>query len=278
VDIAPPRLRTDTAGEERFDLIVGADGIGSVVRNRLDPGFTPRYLGYVAIRGLVPRRELPPGLPDETAVLFDDAMAKVLLEDEHVTLYGLPGGDEPLNWMWYMNFPGEQLPRLLTDRSGVYHRWSMPARALPPATDAELRALARERLPPWLAKLVVATETLFLQPVYAGFARRVAGSGLALVGDAAHLAVPHVGGGVTLALQDGLALAEVLAAGDEDRDETLDRWAAARQAANTPRLEFAMRLGLSLQTPGKDWENWSPADFHGWWSKLLADAPADASR
>jgi 2,6-dihydroxypyridine 3-monooxygenase len=274
----PPGLRTDRYGEERFDFIVGADGIGSLVRNLLDPGFSPRYLGYVAVRGLVPRVQLPTGMPDATDGLFGEAMAKVLLEGEHVTAYGLPGEDEPLNWMWYMNVPERELERLLTDRDGIFHPWSMPASLLPATTDSELRARARERLPAWLAALVRETRTLFLQPVWSGFADRMAGPGLALVGDAAHLAVPHVGGGVTLALQDSMELADVLAGNDGDLDDRLQRWAEVRQASNRPRLEFAVRLGLSLQSAGKDWETWSPARFEAWWNALLGDAPPDKSR
>jgi 2,6-dihydroxypyridine 3-monooxygenase len=278
VEIGPPRVRTDRRGEEVFDLVVGADGIGSVVRERLDPHFVPRNLGYVAVRGLVPRAALPAGLPAVVQDLFDDAMAKVLLDGEHVTLYALPGADEHLNWMWYANVPPASLGRLLTDRQGHTHRWSMPAGAIDPVVEADLRALATERLPPWLGALVGATETVFLQPVFSGFAARVVAPGLALVGDAAHLAVPHVGGGVTLAVQDSLALADAIAAGGDALDTRLRRWADARLAVTRPRLEFAIRLGRSLQSGGKPWERWSRTEFERWWAALLADAPADASR
>ncbi len=278
VDIDPPRIRTERFGEERFDLVIGADGIGSVVRARLDPDFAPHYMGYLAVRGLVPLAGLPQGLPEVTRQLFDDAMAKVHLDGEHVTMYGLPGEHETLNWMWYVNVPESALGRLLTDRHGCTHRWSMPAGAMRAGTEGELRTLAAERLPPWLAALVDATQTLFLQPIFSGFADRILGSGLVLAGDAAHLAIPHAGGGVTLALQDTSALAASLAAEGEDQDAWLQAWARARQAANTPRLAFAARLGRSLQTPGKDWETWSPMAFAEWWTALLADAPADASR
>ena len=230
------------------------------------------------MRGLIARRQLPSALPAVIDSLFDDAMAKVLLGGAHVTLYGLPGGDEPLNWMWYLNLPSGDLPGLLTDAQGIAHRWSLPAGTLPAATEARLRAMADERLPDWLAALVDSTETLFLQPVYAGFAQQMVAPGLVLVGDAAHLAVPHVGGGVTLALQDTLALAEAVAQTGAGLEERLSRWEAARLRANTPRLEFAVRLGLSLQSKGKDWTGWGAADFERWWSHILEDAPDDASR
>ena len=274
----PPRVHTARFGTETFDLVVGADGIGSVVRAAVDPGFEACYLGCVAVRGPIARRQLTGALPAVHDSLLDDAMAKVLLGGAHVTLYGLPGGDEPLNWMWYLNLPSGDLPGLLTDAQGIAHRWSLPAGTLPAATEARLRAMADERLPDWLAALVDSTETLFLQPVYAGFAQQMVAPGLVLVGDAAHLAVPHVGGGVTLALQDTLALAEAVAQTGAGLEERLSRWEAARLRANTPRLEFAVRLGLSLQSKGKDWTGWGAADFERWWSHILEDAPDDASR
>ena len=278
VEVGPPRVHTSRRGEECFDLVIGADGIGSVVCAQLDPSFSPRYRGYVALRGLVPRAQLPECLPAVVQDLFDDTMAKVLMDGEHATLYALPADGEPLNWMWYANFPRDALRRLLTDRHGNTHRWSIPAGAMHPAIEAELRALAVARLPSWLAALVAATETIFLQPILSGFAEQIHGQGLLLVGDAAHLAVPHVGGGVTLAVQDSLSLADAIAAAGDDLSSRLHSWAQRRQATTIPRLEFAIRLGKSLQTAGKRWETWSHEAFENWWSGLLADAPADASR
>jgi len=274
----PPRITTTCLGTQAFDLVVGADGIGSMVRDRVDPGFCAKYLGYVAVRGLVPRQSLPSGMPGVIDSLFDDGMAKVLLADEHVTLYGLPGEKEPLNWMWYSNVPEHSLAELLAGTDGSIHRWSLPAGTMPAMTDQRLRTLAGQRLPNWLAALVAETDNLFLQPVYAGIAASMAVPGFALVGDAAHLAVPHVGGGVTLALQDTASLAEVIATPGSGQDQRLAAWQASRLAINAPRLDFAVRLGLSLQSAGKQWTAWNDSRFERWWVDLLQDAPDDASR
>ncbi len=278
IDINPPRLNSLRRGEDRFDLIVGADGIGSVVRARLDPGFAPRYLGYVALRGLVPRAQLPKGMPASVEDLFDNAMAKLVMDGEHATLYGLPHRSEPLNWMWYMNVPEFDLARLLTDRNGQRHAWSLPPGALHAETEKELRAIAATRLPVWMNSLVVATETLFVQPIFSGIVKRMVGVGVVLIGDAAHLAVPHTGGGVTLAVEDSVALAEVIASSSDDREARLEAWAEGRRAAATTRLAFAIRLGRSLQTGGKSWQSWSQGAFGEWWERLLAGAPADKSQ
>ncbi|QLH38585.1 MAG: FAD-dependent monooxygenase [Defluviicoccus sp.] len=192
-------------------------------------------------------------------------MAKLVMDGEHVTLYALPDEAEPLNWMWYVNIPERDLPHLLTDRNGQRHLWSLPPGALHAEIDDKMRAIARSRLPSWMNSLIDTTETLFLQPIYSGVAKRTTGSGVALVGDAAHLAVPHVGAGVTLAVEDSFTLAEIVAGGREDLEARLNVWAQERKAAVIARLAFAVRLGKSLQTGGKSWESWSQESYHAWW-------------
>jgi 2-polyprenyl-6-methoxyphenol hydroxylase-like FAD-dependent oxidoreductase len=91
-----------------------------------------------------------------------------------------------------------------------------------PEIETWLRGVAASRLPAWMNSLVDATETLFLQPIFSGTVNRMAGSGVVLVGDAAHLAVPHVGAGVTLAVEDSFSLAECIAANDGGKEIRLD--------------------------------------------------------
>lgn len=46
---------------EKADLVIGADGLGSVVRATLNEDWHNRYAGYVAWRGLLPEKEFPSG-------------------------------------------------------------------------------------------------------------------------------------------------------------------------------------------------------------------------
>jgi 2-polyprenyl-6-methoxyphenol hydroxylase-like FAD-dependent oxidoreductase len=47
-------LETDTCTTLESDLIVAADGAHSTIRNKLCPGTSPRYAGYVNWRGRIP--------------------------------------------------------------------------------------------------------------------------------------------------------------------------------------------------------------------------------
>ena len=77
-------------GTRSFDLVVGADGIGSTVREEVAPGTPTTYAGYVAWRGTVLERDLSPG----TAEIFADAMVYQVLERSHILVYASPSGRE----------------------------------------------------------------------------------------------------------------------------------------------------------------------------------------
>lgn len=263
VSVDPVRLLVDGRWEDA-DVLIGADGLGSLVREVVDPEFEAEYLGYVAVRGVVARERLPKSLPTIFNRLFSDAMAQILLSGEHVTVYGLPSEPPVLNWMWYRNTPVEELENLLTDRTGRPHRWSIPPNSLSREVESALRKQAAQNLPPGLRDLVAATDDLFLQPVYCGSAARSYRGRVILIGDAAHLAVPHAGAGVSLALRDAEALAEVLASGKD-----LAEWARVRREDADSHLDMAIRTGRYLQTPGRDWSGWTESDFETWWTREI---------
>jgi 2-polyprenyl-6-methoxyphenol hydroxylase-like FAD-dependent oxidoreductase len=67
------------------DLLVGADGIRSTVRQQCSPDVTPRYAGYSAWRALIAERAFPADVHRE---LF-----------EYMT-FGLPPGEQFLGYPW----------------------------------------------------------------------------------------------------------------------------------------------------------------------------------
>ena len=76
---------------------------------------------------------------------------------------------------------------------------------------AAMRAAARRLLAPQFAEIIDKTAQPFLQPIYDVSSDQIAFDRVVLMGDAAFVARPHVGMGVTKAAQDAMALADCIA-------------------------------------------------------------------
>ncbi len=91
---------------------------------------------------------------------------------------------------------------MLTDASGRIHPLGIPPPLVRPEVTAALREAARALLAPPLEEVVRLTPQPFLQPIFDVESERMAVGRVAIVGDAAFLARPHVAAGVTKAAED----------------------------------------------------------------------------
>ena len=231
------------------DLLIGADGIRSAVRTALLGDIEPLYAGYVAWRGLLPEAAVPPSAHE---ALFD-AFAFALPQGEQILGYPVAGPGDDLrpghrryNWVWYRPAdPADALPALLTDRHGQRHALSIPPPLIRDDVVKSMRNAADAILPPAFAAVVAATGHPFLQPIYDLASPALAQGRVALIGDAAFVARPHVGAGTTKAAEDALALADAL-----DRAPPADAlfaYAATRRPEGERILRRARHLGAYLQ-------------------------------
>ncbi|MGK5734305.1 FAD binding domain-containing protein, partial [Streptomyces sp. URMC 124] len=93
-------LRLAGGREERFDLVVGADGYRSVVRAATRAATVPRYAGYVAWRGVLPEADLP----GPAGAWARDEAATVAFPGGHMIVYRIPGpggSGTGANWVFY---------------------------------------------------------------------------------------------------------------------------------------------------------------------------------
>jgi len=222
--------RFENGREETGNLLVGGDGAWSAVRQQLLPKIAPEYAGYVAWRGVVAENALPAAL----RATFLDKFTFYQMPRSHILCYAIPGADgsategkRRLNWVWYWNYrEADELPALLTDRTGRKRRTSVPPGMVSPEHWQKQMEIARAFLPPQFRELLEATREPFAQPVRDLAVPQMVFGHTVLVGEAAFVLRPHTAAAAAKAAADGIVLGEALRDGDDNFTENLPRFEA----------------------------------------------------
>lgn len=165
------------------DLVVGADGARSQLRDQIQGAEAVGFSGQVAWRALVPQTD--DSIPPEAQVFLGPGRHLVAYPLRQGRLLNLVAVEERADWAaegWRHSGDPDDLRRAFADFGGPVPGW------LHDVTEAKL----------W---------GLFLRPV----ARTWARDRMVLVGDAAHPTLPFLAQGACLGLEDGWALAACLA-------------------------------------------------------------------
>jgi len=260
VDNTSATVSAGTSGRMRFDLVIGADGYASTVRQRVSPESVLHLPGYGMWRGTYPEDLLPDGAtgalePGLMTVCFPGGHAIIYLIPDH-----LRAGRRLVNWGVY-SCP----PQPMTD----------PALIPPGQVPAELMIVLRHVIagsfPPLWADVVGRTpaERISVQPIFDVTAPRYVSGRLALAGDAGATARPHTGSGAVKALEDALALESGCRAATEWAP-ILAGYDRARAAAGNALTALGSSLGRALVENTPDWSAMSETDLPAWWREAAS--------
>jgi 2-polyprenyl-6-methoxyphenol hydroxylase-like FAD-dependent oxidoreductase len=239
---------------ERADLLVGGDGIRSGVRACVAPEVQPVYAGYYIWRGTANEADLA----QATLASIFAHFTFFLPERQQVIGYPIAGLDNDLrpgrcryNFIWYRPGDARELNEMCFDEAGHKHEFSVPPPLIRKDLVARMRADAEKIMPPAFLDVLSNIEQPFFTPVYDFAAPRLVFGRVALVGDAAATARPHMGFGVSKAGGNALALAEALG-GCDDIDAALVRYDAQRRTMAERIMMHGRKrgtfLGVNLKT------------------------------
>ncbi|MFM0397324.1 FAD binding domain-containing protein [Paraburkholderia phytofirmans] len=237
------------------DLVIAADGFRSSIRAQFLPDVKLQYAGYVAWRGLVDEA----ALSRETRAALFDKFAFCLPPREQILGYPVAGqgnsttpGERRYNFVWYRATSEDvQLPNLLTDESGKRWEGGIPPTLIRREVLADMEDAALTLLAPQFGEVVAkATQPLF-QPIFDLEVRQMAFGRIALLGDAAFVARPHCGMGVTKAASDAMALVKALAAHTGVQDALAD-YSHERTQVGAAIVQHARHLGAYMQAQLKN--------------------------
>lgn len=197
----------------RYDLVIGADGAHSKLRTRLfGPDVVPRFTGEGVWRYNLPR----PAQLEWGALYYGRRSKAGLIPTSSRTVYMLLVTPEPLNG----RMPRENLAAHMRERLAEYT-----------GPIGELRAL------------IVDDDAVVYRPMESVLAPAPWRKGrICLIGDAAHCTTPHLAQGAALAIEDAVALAELLA-GASSLDQVFDDFMQRRLQRAQTVVSASLQLG-----------------------------------
>jgi 2-polyprenyl-6-methoxyphenol hydroxylase-like FAD-dependent oxidoreductase len=238
---------------EHADLLIGGDGIRSSVREQVAPAVQPIYSGYYIWRGAPKEADLA----QETRASIFPYFTFFLPERQQVIGYPIAGlnndlrvGHRRYNFIWYRVGDAQELRRMCVDERGQQHDYSVPPPLIRKDLIAQMRAQAREIMPPQFLDCLANMQPFFT-PIYDFSTPQLVFGRIALVGDAASSARPHMGFGMAKAGGDAQALAAALASHD-GIDAGLAAYNRTRQPIGETIVlhgrKLGTHLGVDLQT------------------------------
>ena len=242
------RVQFSDGRVEHAGILIGGDGIRSSVRGQMAPEVQPIYAGYYIWRGAPNESDLAPQTLKEIYPYF----TFFLPPRQEIITYPIAGFDNDLrpgkrrfNFIWYRVADADQLRDMCVDENGVQHEYSVPPPLIRKDLIADMHKDARDTLPPTLLDSLMAIQQPFITPIYDFTAPSIVYGRVAMVGDAAANARPHMGFGMAKAGGDAQALAKALDNHD-DIDTALKAYNAERHPIGNTIVMHGRKLGTHM--------------------------------
>jgi salicylate hydroxylase len=196
-------LRFENGDAARGDLLVGADGVHSRIRQGLFGPDKPKFTGCMAWRGLVDARDLPASITRTATVIWLGPAAHIVhypvRRGEYLNFFAVVKRDDWLIESWNERGTMEEC---LNDFRG----WHDDALAIVRRIEIPYKwaLITREPLPRWSEGRVT------------------------LMGDASHSMLPLLAQGANMAIEDAFVLARCLDKHGDDFDSGLKSYEKAR--------------------------------------------------
>jgi 2-polyprenyl-6-methoxyphenol hydroxylase-like FAD-dependent oxidoreductase len=208
--------------QQRYDLVIGADGLYSQVRTTLFPAAPqPLYSGQCVWRAVLPR----PAEVQRTMMWLGPKVKTGLNAVSQEEMYLFVTEDRASN----ERLDAQQFPQMLADLLAPFPAPLMQSVRAQITADAQIvyRPLESLLMPqPWYQNRVV------------------------LIGDTVHATTPHMASGACIGIEDAIVLADELAA-DTPLAAALDRFQARRWERCRMVVENSVRLG-EIEISGGD--------------------------
>ncbi|RKR87135.1 2-polyprenyl-6-methoxyphenol hydroxylase-like FAD-dependent oxidoreductase [Micromonospora pisi] len=231
----------DGRTEWEADLVVAADGVDSVVRQRLAPEATVVSSGSAAWRAVIPWYRAPK-LPADQSVNGETLGAGYRFVAISLGERGSSGGSTRGGIYWVATAAGASRPESPETQLALLRRWY----ANWPAPIGDLLAATEP-------EDLVQQEVRELRPLPRGFAFPSGPGGVVLLGDAAHAMPHHLGQGACLAFEDAATLRSAVR--DAVPGESLRGAVEAYNRARRPRavtvVRQTRRMSAVLQSRGR---------------------------
>ena len=223
------RLRFEDGTSAQAEIVVGADGVNSKVREILLGYEPPTYSGTVAYRAIFPtsllRGELP--LFDSTKWWSDERLPSQ--EDRHFIVYYLTAQRDEIYFV-----TGSPSPEWDGNVSSV------------PASMEEIRA-CYEGFHPEVIRVIEACPAASKWPLLEREPRPMwSEGGIVMLGDSCHPMKPHMGQGAAMAFEDAVLLARAIGARPGDAGAAFRLYEASR-IERTSRVQHESHVNTWLK-------------------------------